>query len=204
MPSAGWWLLGILAHNIFPRAFALAEIKHRQRETNIEVLLPLGAVELGTTNFFDRDELRQRRQAGESFLTSPEEVFFLTVNLVIMRPLDRITLGSMKACPEDRKITSNDVPEWGAMLDRVSKAFAKYESLLDAELPGGWAILELFTDEVIPEEWCARVRQSILHIVAELFIRFVMAFYNSPRIAQTPVGYFAPSVASRGGPQGFR
>ena len=99
MPSAGWWLLGILTHNIFPRAFALREVEQRAKDADTEALVPFGAVEPGS---FHRDELRQRRQAGDKFLTSREEVFFLAVNLIIMRPLDRITLGSLGSQPEDR------------------------------------------------------------------------------------------------------
>ena len=40
-------------------------------------------------------------------------------------------------------------------------------------------ILQVFNFDDIPEEWRARVRKSILHILVELFIRFVIAFYNS-------------------------
>ena len=118
-------------------------VEQREKEANTEALVPFGAVEPGS---FHRDEFRQRRQAGDKFLISREEVFFLAVDLIIMRLLDRITLGSLGSQPEDRKISSSDVPEWGAMLERVSKVFAACARLLDAELAvaGPWAVLEVF------------------------------------------------------------
>ena len=177
LPSASWWLLGVLVHNLLPRSFAAPSDERDddpgEHNPMFELICRSFLGQAGADAAVDmsaaRDELRRRRAAGHKILNTFEDVFYLAVNVVAMTPLQRMTLGSYGKSYEGQRKRMACEPEFYETVQRARSVMLSQSFLLqcdpaasahDAE--SSWSLLPWVDGFEMAEEWRLRMRSAIL------------------------------------------